>query len=42
MSSLLLGAVWLFGVPHVLLACVRLRISVRVLARAGRAARECA
>jgi hypothetical protein len=42
MSCYLLGAVTLFVTPRVLLACVRMRISIRVLARAGRAARECA
>jgi hypothetical protein len=37
----LLGAATLFGTPHVLMACARMRISIRVLARGGRVAREC-
>jgi hypothetical protein len=42
MSCYLLGAVTLSGIPRVLLACARMRVSMRVLARACWAARECA
>jgi hypothetical protein len=38
----LLGAVTLFGIPRVLLACACFHQSMRVLARACRAVHECA